>query len=198
MPRRAPEDFHSAHSHDWSNLAQEPAVRYSREKFPQVAETLEDINHIAAIDEETACIQYPNGDPENHQKVVDYMTDIAGRAQNHGLSVVSFDIDLTLDTGEETGLNEKLIDPGAIEKLQQLGHIVGTCSDRTPSDQRDLAARLNQSPHFCIPKEMLHWTARLIPGELHLHVGDSVERDQKIAEAAGWVHIWPHQFPESA
>ena len=107
---------------------------------------------------------------------------------------MSFDIDLTIRTGDEYETHATLLDPAVITQLQQLGYIVGTCSDREPSDQRITLRVLGQEPDFCIPKEMLAWTKALLPGQQHRHVGDDRQRDRDVAQQAGWAHQWPDQF----
>ena len=171
-----------------------PAVRYSKEQFPDVRAALETLNQVALLDEQTACIQYPAGDPAEHERITKLMQDQAQHAVNHGLSIVSFDIDLTLRTGDDYEEQTTLIDPQTISELQALGYVVGTCSDREPSNQREAMAALGQAPHFCIPKEMLSWTRQLIPANQHLHVGDDAKRDQDMATKNGWEHQWPDEF----
>ena len=173
----------------------EPAVRYEPRRFPDLQEALDLLNQVALLDQETACIQYPAGDPDQHEAAVEMLREKADRTVNHGISVLSFDIDLTLQTGGEQEEGLVLIEPDVISELQQLGYVVGTCSDREPDDQKKTLQATGQEPHFCIPKEMLGWVKVLIPGERHLHVGDDQKRDRDIAHATGWEHRWPHEFP---
>ena len=49
------------------------------------------------------------------------------------MRVISFDIDLTLSIGGDHEDNAVLIAPTEISRLQGLGYIVGTCSDREPT-----------------------------------------------------------------
>ena len=157
-------------------------------------QALDLLNHVALLDETTACIQYPAGDPAHSQQVSQLLLEHAGRAANHDLYIISFDIDLTLRTGDDYEENIPLIEPHAISRLQELGYVVGTCSDREPSDQRKTLQDLGQTPHFCIPKEMLDWTKQLIPAAAHLHIGDDAKRDRDIALRSGWDHQWPSNF----
>ena len=194
MPSRNPAED------SWTDrhlVCDQPPVRYSPEAHPEVAAALNIINYAAQLDEHTACIQYPAGEPEDHRKLTQYLAQAADTARDHGLRVVSFDIDLTIRIGEDYEENVLLIAPSAISELQEMGYIVGTCSDREPSDQTNLLRHLGQQPHFCIPKELLGWTKRLLPGDFHLHVGDHPVRDRQMAAAAGWQHQWPSEFERS-
>ena len=196
MPRRNPESYSDNHDASWydDSAREEQAVHYSPELFPDVREALNFLNQIALLDEATACIQYPAGDPEQSQYVSHLLQEHADRATNHDMRVISFDIDLTLRTGGDYEENLPLIDPQAISQLQQQGYIVGTSSDREPSDQRQTLQDLGQELHFCIPKEMLDWTRQLLPAAAHLHVGDDARRDRDIAIQSGWHHQWPGDF----
>ena len=177
--------------------ASEPAVWYDQDEFPDVQQALDLLNEIALLDEQTACIQYPSGSPEQHQAAIEALQAQAERMADHGLEVVSFDIDLTLATGQDDEDEITLIDPAVITRMQQMGYVVGTCSDRGPNNQWETMATLGQQPHFCIPKEMLGWTKVLVPGNSHLHVGDDQRRDRDIAERSGWTHQWPDEFNET-
>lgn len=190
MTRQGPNEYRlTSTEHD----ADEPAVHYNPGTFPDVKEALDLLNRIALLDQQTACISYPNGDPEAHQAAVNILEEMAQNATDHRLRTVSFDIDLTLNIGEEEDTTA-LIDPSEMTRLQQLGYIVGTCSDREPTDQRETLAELGQNPQFCIPKEMLTWVKQIIPGQTHLHIGDDLRRDRDIAEKAGWQHQWPQNY----
>ena len=98
------------------------------------------------------------------------------------MSVYSFDIDLTLQLPEDTANEHGAVPIRYLRHLQTTGHIVGTCSDREPSNQRDAMQRLGFSPDFCIPKELLDITGKLLPGARLVHVGDDDARDREIAE----------------
>ena len=191
MPRRNPAEHSRTDRH---LVCDQPPVRYSPEAHPEVAAALNIINYAAQLDEQTLCIQYPAGEPEDHRKLTEYLAQAAAKARDHGLRVVSFDIDLTLRIGEDYEQNAPLVAPSAISELQEMGYVVGTCSDREPSNQINVLRHLGQQPHFCIPKELLAWTKLLLPGAFHLHVGDDRERDRRMAAAAGWQHRWPSEF----
>ena len=81
-----------------------------------------------------------------------------------------------------------------LNELQRQGAIVGTCSDREPSDQRLSMQALGLNPDFCIPKEMLEHAARLLTAASLIHVGDDELPDRQIALRSDWTHIWPSEF----
>lgn len=190
MTRRNPESYH-APQEDPAYYG--PAVSYHPDTHPDVAEALDLLNHMALIDQNTQCLSYPNGSPEAHRAATEILSERADQAADHRLSIISLDIDLTLRIGEDYE-DESMIHPSEISRLQQLGYIVGTCSDREPTDQRETLAALGQQPDFYIPKEMLAWAKKLLPGESHLHVGDDQRRDRDIAHQAGFRHQWPQEF----
>ena len=175
-------------------VCNEPSVKYSSMEHQDVHVRLQLLNHVAAIDEQTACIQYPAGDAGTSTEMLEALEEAERTAVDFGLRTISFDIDMTLRTGEDFEEDMALVDPQKITDLQSMGYIVGTCSDRNPSDQLATMQQLGQEPNFCVPKEMLGWVKKLLPGPYHLHVGDDRERDQKIAAQAGWEHQWPGQF----
>ena len=195
MPRQNHHEYDDKNDRaDFDISAGQDAVHYHPDRFPDVKRALEILNSTALLDENTACIQYPHGDPAHHRNVMSVLQKCADVAVDHGMRVISFDIDLTLTTGGDYEDNAILIAPTEISRLQALGYIVGTCSDRGPTDQRSTMHLMGQSPHFCIPKEMLEWARKLLPGQSHLHIGDDDRRDRQIAEQAGWNHQWPQDY----
>ena len=66
-------------------------------------------------------------------------------------TLVSFDIDGTLEIGEPPGL----LTVGAVRAARGLGYLVGTCSDRPVAHQRELWARLGLIPDFTVLKHRL-------------------------------------------
>ena len=113
----------------------------------------------ANIDESTGALRYPRGaNSTRHQALITCLEWAERETEDHGLSILSFDIDLTLATGDQDEEGPALIHPAEISRLKRLGYIVGTCSDREPSDQLRLMETLGQHPHFAIPNEHLAWT----------------------------------------
>lgn len=111
------------------------------------------------------------------------------------ITIHSFDIDLTLALPEDVAWGcTGLIPLAEPIRLQREGVIVGTCSDRDPSNQRETMRALGFKPDFCIPKEMLSALKQLIPAEKTVHYGDSETRDRDMAEKANWTHVWPWDY----
>ena len=74
--------------------------------------------------------------------------------------IISLDIDDTID------LNDGYPTPiswAQVRELQNAGWMVGSCSDRAPSDQRRVWAEAGLTEAFAIPKELLHGLRRLHP-----------------------------------
>ena len=96
--------------------------------------------------------------------------------------IISLDIDDTID------LNDGYPAPISwtqVQELQDAGWMVGSCSDRPPSDQRRVWAEAGLTEAFAIPKELLHGLRSLHPDLAVHHAGDSSERDQLPAQAQG-------------
>ena len=182
----------------WPGNLGEPETRFDPESHPAAARALSVLRSAANIEEVTAALRRPRGDQRAHLALVCCLQRAEQDARNHSLAVVSFDIDLTLATGQQDEEGLTLIDPSEISRLQGLGYIVGTCSDREPSDQQTLLETLEQQPHFTIPKEMLAWARKLLPGAMHLHVGDDPQRDRAIALDGGWAYQTPAQYVGNA
>lgn len=96
--------------------------------------------------------------------------------------IISLDIDDTVD------LNDGYPAPiswAQVRELQGAGWMVGSCSDRAPSDQRRVWAEAGLKEAFAIPKELLHGLRRLHPELKIHHVGDNTERDELPAQRQG-------------
>ena len=165
---------------------------------PGAARALQVLQAAADIDDASGALQHPRGTPATHRALVACLLQAEREASNDGLAVISLDIDLALVTGERNEEGLTLIDPSEISRLQRLGYIVGTCSDREPSDQLRLMETLGQNPDFAIPKELLAWARRLLPGSRHLHMGDDPQRDRDIALEGGWTYQTPGEYTRAA
>lgn len=116
-------------------------------------------------------------------------------------TVVSFDIDGTLEIGAPPGI----IGVGAVRTAQRLGYVVGTCSDRPVAHQRDLWARLGLLPDFTVLKHRLAEVKAAFAAATYYHIGDT-DLDEHFAGLAGFrflradavsVRAWgPQLFPE--
>jgi hypothetical protein len=94
--------------------------------------------------------------------------------------VVSFDIDGTLEFGEPPGP----IPVSTVLALQQAGVVVGSASDRLPSDQRRLWHGVHMQVGFAVSKHQLAGLSDRFPGSPLVHIGDGIG-DRLSARAAG-------------
>jgi hydroxymethylpyrimidine pyrophosphatase-like HAD family hydrolase len=95
--------------------------------------------------------------------------------------LISFDIDGTMAFGDPPG-------PVAIELVQtalELGFIVGSCSDRTLSNQSRLWQEAGIEVHFTVLKQNLSHVRESFTLERYLHIGDT-EIDRMMARLAGF------------
>lgn len=105
------------------------------------------------------------------------------------MKLISFDIDGTLTFGSP---------PGAIsvERILQekaLGHLVGSASDRTVTDQRELWKKWGLEPDFIVLKHRLEDLRLQFQAGEYLHVGDG-EMDRFFAERAGFGFQLPADY----
>ena len=161
--------------------------RYSPESCPETARRLDIINTLAASLE----------DPGDSILARQALNTLILRCHDSAmLTVVSFDMDLTLSLPDDAPGCEGPVDIAVPKALAQAGAVVGTCSDRPPSEQRTAAAQLGFSPHFAIPEELLALLVSMLPGARMIHVGDDEERDRRIARKANALHLWPDEIPK--
>ena len=191
MPHRSPESYPA--SGDVPGFPfPEPGVAYCPDSFPDVAESLRAINLVAGADENMGFLEGVAVVDDSGRLFLGLLAECSEHAVNHGLSVVSFDIDLTLVTPDDAGESAGGVVPvGTLSVLREMGYIVGTCSDRLVTDQRQLMGDMGFEPDFCVPKSMLGPARAMLPGPSHIHVGDDPTRDRDIALRAGWEHRWP-------
>ncbi len=109
---------------------------------------------------------------------------MASEAQPAAWLVVSFDIDGTLEFGQPAGP----IPVTTVLALQRAGAVVGSASDRLPSDQRRLWDGAHVQVGFAVPKHELHGVPGRFPGSPLIHIGDGIG-DRLSARAAGAHYI---------
>ena len=162
---------------------------------PSISIRLDLLNELALYDETDRELTFPNG-----KTATPIARDLMARLdeilqnpapENWRLAIWSFDIDLTLAMPEDEPGCRGFIPISRLHHLRGCGAIVGTCSDREPSNQRNTMQDLGFSPDFCIPKEMLSTLRRLFPDAKLIHVGDDAQRDRQIAQECGVEHRWP-------
>jgi hypothetical protein len=95
--------------------------------------------------------------------------------------VVSFDIDGTLEIGQPPGI----VPISLVRRVQQLGYLVGSCSDRPISYQRAMWERVRIAADFTALKHRLDEVRARFPAAAYYHVGDT-EVDRFFAEGAGF------------
>ena len=95
--------------------------------------------------------------------------------------LISFDIDGTLETGNGPG-------PITLEMVRRAlehGHIIGSCSDRTVQDQKNMWAAAGIVVEFTVNKHRLEVVKAQFEAEQYFHIGDT-DLDKHYAELAGF------------
>ncbi len=98
--------------------------------------------------------------------------------------LISFDIDGTLEVGEPPGS----ITMDMVREVQEEGHIIGSCSDRTISGQQRLWEEQGIAVDFTVLKHQLSDLAARFEAEEYLHIGDT-DLDSRVSKAAGFRFI---------
>ena len=96
-------------------------------------------------------------------------------------TLVSFDIDGTLECGEPPGI----VSIALVRTAKQRGYLVGSCSDRPIGYQRDLWARLGIAVDFTVLKHRLADLKARFSAVAYYHVGDT-DLDAAYATNAGF------------
>jgi hypothetical protein len=102
--------------------------------------------------------------------------------------VLSLDIDGTLEFGEPPGP----IPVSTVLAVQQAGVVVGSASDRLPSDQRRLWQNTEVQVSFAVPKHTLSGLLDGFRQHPAIHIGDGIG-DRLLARAAGAHFIAVHE-----
>jgi hypothetical protein len=97
------------------------------------------------------------------------------------LILVSFDIDGTLEVGQPPGV----VPISLVRRVQQLGYLVGSCSDRPLSYQQAMWERVSIVADFTALKHRLDEVKARFPAATYYHVGDT-DVDHFYATAAGF------------
>lgn len=100
--------------------------------------------------------------------------------------IFSFDIDGTLEVGDPPGP----VTLDLVRRVKLLGHVIGSCSDRTLSEQADMWSRNDIEADFVSLKYQLPDILARFPCERAIHVGDSYV-DKMYAEKAGFTYLPP-------
>lgn len=98
--------------------------------------------------------------------------------------LISFDIDGTLEVGEPSGS----ITIDFVRTAQRNGNLIGSCSDRPISSQRQIWERLNVNVDFTALKHRLDDVKERFQADAYIHVGDT-DVDEMFAREAGFRFI---------
>jgi hypothetical protein len=98
-----------------------------------------------------------------------------------GVRLVSFDIDGTLEVGDPPGI----ISIALVRHAQQLGYLIGSCSDRPVSFQVEMWKRHAIAPAFTVLKHRLDDVKARFEAAAYYHIGDT-DIDEHFALIAGF------------
>jgi hypothetical protein len=104
--------------------------------------------------------------------------------------LVSFDIDGTLEDGDPPGP----VTMDLVRRAISLGYLVGSASDRTVKEQRDMWARRGIVVDFVGHKHHLDRVAATFPAGRRIHVGDT-DVDGHYARLAGFEFHYALELP---
>jgi len=97
------------------------------------------------------------------------------------VTLVSFDIDGTLEVGEPPGI----VPIALVRTAKRLGYVIGSCSDRPISHQEDLWTRLGIAVDFTVLKHRLMDLRERFAAAAYYHIGDT-DTDAHYAAVAGF------------
>ncbi len=107
-----------------------------------------------------------------------------------GASLVSFDIDGTLEVGDPPGPITLLL----VRRIQQRGHRIGSCSDRTLAEQREIWRSAEIEVDFVTRKHQLQTLRDEFNCVNFVHIGDTTT-DSEYALAAGFKFWYAADLP---
>ncbi len=99
--------------------------------------------------------------------------------------LISFDIDGTLEVGDPAGP----VTLDMVRRARETGCIIGTCSDRPLSVQKELLERQKIHLDFVALKHEMGEVRAAFAAEQYYHIGDT-ELDQLFAQKAGFDFLW--------
>ena len=102
------------------------------------------------------------------------------------LTLVSFDIDGTLEVGDPPGFITAVM----VAAAKARGWIIGSCSDRPVSHQQRMWLEHNIPVAFTVLKHQLDQVKAEFSAEQYYHIGDT-NIDRHYAERAGFAYFFP-------
>ena len=114
------------------------------------------------------------------------------------VTLVSFDIDGTLEVGDPPGI----VSIALVKTAKRLGYLVGSCSDRPISHQQSLWERLSIAVDFTVLKHELATIRARFAAAAYYHIGDT-DVDDYYATGAGFLflkadapgrRLWPSEL----
>jgi hypothetical protein len=97
------------------------------------------------------------------------------------VTLISFDIDGTLEAGDPPGL----ITIAMVRQVKDLGCFIGSCSDRTLRDQRRIWETHHITVDFTVLKHRLGEVKARFQADVYYHIGDT-DMDHFVATQAGF------------
>jgi len=97
------------------------------------------------------------------------------------VTLVSFDIDGTLEIGEPPGI----VPVALVHRAKGLGYLIGSCSDRPIRYQQDMWQQLGIVPDFTVLKHRLADVKTRFEAATYYHIGDT-DIDDHYATVAGF------------
>ena len=98
--------------------------------------------------------------------------------------LISFDIDGTLEVGEPPGS----ITMDMVREAQRAGYLIGSCSDRTVSNQQRIWKEHGIAVGFTVLKHQLAEIIARFEAEEYIHIGDT-DLDRQVSQQAGFRFI---------
>jgi len=97
------------------------------------------------------------------------------------VTLVSFDIDGTLEVGEPPGI----VPIALVKTAKRLGYLIGSCSDRPIRHQQEMWERLDIVADFTVLKHRLADVKARFAATAYYHIGDT-DTDDFYATSAGF------------
>lgn len=114
--------------------------------------------------------------------------DTTGTPENKLPTLLSFDIDGTMQMGDPPGP----VTGAIVLRAREMGFLIGSCSDRPVAVQEMLWSTLGLVMDFVVIKHQLPEVMARFKAAAYFHIGDR-ELDQQLAAQAGFGFFWPDE-----